>query len=130
MTGKRKFESGSSKRKRKEREERLTQSLRGSMNRYVKPTSILDESLPAENIVVNDENINTCSDEVLSETIIVNNDNLNHENADESLESIVDNVVNDEFVTENQDVNNENLDILLDPGNWEKHMPQKIIDFV
>jgi Domain of unknown function (DUF4371)/hAT family C-terminal dimerisation region len=115
MTGKRKFESGSSKKKRKEREERLTQSLRGSMNRYVKPTSILDESLPAENIVVNDENINTCSD---------------HGNADESLEPVVDNVVNDEFVTENQDVNNENLDILLDPGNWEKHMPQKIIDFL
>ena len=122
MTGKRKFASGSSKRTRKEREERLTQSLRGSVNRYVKPTStsILDESL-----LVNDENINTCSDEVLSETIIVDNDNLNHGNADESLEPVVDNVVNDEFVTENQDVNIENLDILLDPGNWEKRSEER-----
>ncbi|KAL8108623.1 hypothetical protein AgCh_024910 [Apium graveolens] len=115
MTDKRKFESGSSKRKRKEREEKFTQSLKGSINRYVKPTSILDESLslPAENIAVNDENLDT---EVLFETVIVDNNNLNHENVDETLRHVVDNVVNDEFVTENQDVNNENLDILLDPG--------------
>lgn len=42
MTGKRKHESGSSKRKKKESKNQLTQSLAGSMNRYVKPVNVLE----------------------------------------------------------------------------------------
>lgn len=79
----------------------------------MKPTSILDESLLAQIIVVNDENLDTFPDKVFSETVIVDNDNLNHGNADESLEHVVNHVVNDEFMMDNQGVNNENLDIFI-----------------
>ncbi|KAL6495855.1 hypothetical protein OROGR_030418 [Orobanche gracilis] len=150
MTGKRKFESGSSKRKKKERQDKLTESLMGSMNRYVKSTNILpnlaesatiDENL-VENVCVNDANLNSVNvDEAFVGNMCVNNANSNSANVDEALVEnlnhdedsidIVQNVViDDEPLNVNLDVNEEDLNDLFDPGNWEKNMPQRKIDFL
>ncbi|KAL8103164.1 hypothetical protein AgCh_027633 [Apium graveolens] len=91
MTGKRKHDSGCFKRKKKERQDKLTQSLQGSMNRYVKPINISGNS--SENVTVNDN---------LPENLV--DENINDLNVDTNLpENFVDGNLNDITADEHLD---------------------------
>lgn len=122
MIGKRKHESGNSKRKNKARENQLTQSLAGSMNRYVKPVNVLEnlgenvtvsKNLPKDHV---DENLDdVIVDENLSENLV--DENQNYVNADENLpENDMDENPNDMNVNIfSETIVDENLDNLVDP---------------
>ncbi|KAL6538588.1 hypothetical protein OROGR_012576 [Orobanche gracilis] len=127
MTGKRKHDSGSSKRKKKERQDKLVQSLVGSMNRYVKPITILPDSATI------DENFNVANvEEILSENVVVKDEKLNHVDASDGvLVDNLENVVMDaQTLNENVGKHEEDLNDLFDPGNWEQNMHQRKIDFL
>ncbi|CAA0830700.1 hAT dimerisation domain-containing protein / transposase-related [Striga hermonthica] len=125
MTGKRKFESGSSKRKKKERQEILTKSLAGSMDRYVKPTT------PVVEVEVSDPT------EIVSElpdtpVVEIGQDltDRNRINSDDNHKEDGGNVNDNDDMNDNNDMNCENLDDLFDPGNWEDNLPQRKNDFL
>ncbi|KAK2653109.1 hypothetical protein Ddye_012965 [Dipteronia dyeriana] len=137
MTGQRKYDSGSQKRKAKERRDMVIQSFEGSMDRYVKrkPNQSEHEN---ENVNVN---VNTSLDvndnahglnenehvDVLNENIDDLNENEHVDELNKNIDDLNDNI---EDLNENVDDLNDKAYDLCDPGNWKINISQKERDLI
>ncbi|CAA0839993.1 TTF-type zinc finger protein with HAT dimerisation domain [Striga hermonthica] len=134
MTGKRKFESGSSKRKKKEKQEILTKSLAGSMDRYVKPTTPLVEVEvlgPTETVPeLIDTPVVEIDRDLTYRNRIDSDDNDGGDGKFEEEKDELENANDKEEMNDNHDMNCQNLEDLFNPGNWEDNLPQRKIDFL
>ncbi|KAK3204531.1 hypothetical protein Dsin_018577 [Dipteronia sinensis] len=123
MTGPQKYDSGSQKRKAKERRDMVIQSFAGSMDRYAKRKRNQSEN---ENMIVNvNVNVNTSLDE---------NDNAHDLHENEHVDGLNENIydLNDniEDLNENVDGLNDEAYDLCDPGNWKINISQKEKDLI
>ncbi|CAH9117632.1 unnamed protein product [Cuscuta epithymum] len=115
MTGKRKFESGSTKRKNRLRKDLVIQSFAGSMDRFVKTNP------SSSNIVDNDNTIPVSENENNSANIGEENENVNAHR---------DSVIVDEEEIVGEVTMPEILDDFFDPGNWKAPISQSQIDLL
>lgn len=116
MTGKRKHTPGNVKLKIREKRNKLTQSMAGSMDKFVlrKDDSGNNEHI---NTNVNDgENLNEFVSEVSIEELV---------NEDVIIEESLNEQVDDE-----QNLNENVIKDLYDPGNWKKNMSQNECDML
>ncbi|KAK2650724.1 hypothetical protein Ddye_018213 [Dipteronia dyeriana] len=132
MTGQRKYDSGSQKRKAKERRDMVIQSFTGSMDRYVKRKPNQSEH---ENVNVNtsldvNDNAHGLNEnehvDVLNENIDDLNENEHIDELNKNIDDLNDNI---EDLNENVDDLNEAYD-LCDPGNWKINISQKERDLI